>query len=92
MSHHPVRGLPSIAFVMRLRFPPRAVEGQLRVVANGLFLGKPKTRANLGMPTGIFRRPSSLSAARTRRGHVLTDLQGQPLSAGLPGGTGEFTI
>jgi hypothetical protein len=25
------------AFVMRLRFPPRAVEGQLRVVANGLF-------------------------------------------------------
>ena len=53
---------------MRLRFPPRAVEGQLRVVANGLFLGKPKTRANLGMPTGIFRRPSSLSAARTHRG------------------------
>jgi hypothetical protein len=80
------------AFVMRLQFPPRAVEGQLRVVANGLFLGKPKTRANLGMPTGIFRCPLSLNAARTRRGHVLTDLQGQPLSAGLPGGTGEFTI
>ena len=66
MTDHPVRGLPSIAFVMRLRFPPRAVERHLRVVANGLFLRKPKTRANLGMPTGIFRRPSSLSAAHTR--------------------------
>jgi hypothetical protein len=44
--------------------------------------------ANGDFPTSLVVE----RGAHTRRGHVLTDLQGQPLSAGLPGGTGEFTI
>ncbi len=38
--------------------------------------------------SGLFQ----ISSGYPLKGHVLTDLQGQPLGAGPPGGTGTFTI